>query len=240
VWNGIDIAALRLGIDWRSRRFVQERLEALAKSGQTSSKRGLVELLRETASLLQNARLAWLYTDVVNHQPMNQGQAQGTFKTLAIDARSRFRREVVRAMDGAVTEEDAGERSAKPHEGPGVVVITLIVAARRELLDVIQERDAQEVQGLLAELQTVSPGELVALEVVWSPADENDRMSTAELEARYPEMQLFEEATVGGRIFCGYCAGPFADELAKCPHCGAPHAQGETGTRSRIVSTESG
>ena len=48
-------------------------------------------------------------------------------------------------------------------------------------------------------------------------------MSTAELTARYPDLKRFTERSIGGRVFCGYCAAPFADELPTCPHCGAPN-----------------
>ena len=36
------------------------------------------------------------------------------------------------------------------------------------------------------------------------------------------DFTFVDEATIAGRIFCSYCAGPFAAELMKCPHCGAP------------------
>ncbi|MEZ4339877.1 MAG: DUF1517 domain-containing protein [Sandaracinaceae bacterium] len=222
-WGGVDVTAVRLALDWRARRAVQARLEVLARSGKTRSKAGLVELLHETVGLLEDARLSWLFADVVNHQPMSPQQARGTFESIAVDARSRFKEELVRARDGALTEQAASARTPKSHEGPGAVVVTLIVAARRELLDVQRDADANEIHRLLASLRTSSVADLVALEVVWSPADENDRMSTAELEARYPELARLDEASVGGRVFCGYCAGPYADELPQCPHCGAPH-----------------
>lgn len=115
-----------------------------------------------------------------------------------------------------------GAHAPKAHEGDGVVV-TLIVAARRELFDVHADPDAREIRQLLASLRASGTSDFVALEVVWSPATEGDRMSTAELEARYPELARLDEATVGGRVFCAHCRGPFADELRTCPHCGAPH-----------------
>ena len=75
---------------------------------------------------------------------------------------------------------------------------------------------------LLDGLSTLSPQEVVALEVVWTPADENDRMSSAELEARYPSLTKLPARPPAGRVFCAYCRGPFAAELPKCPHCGGP------------------
>ena len=60
------------------------------------------------------------------------------------------------------------------------------------------------------------------IEVVWSPAAEDDRMSTAELEQHYPELEKLDEKAIAGRVFCAHCSGPFPMELLACPHCGAP------------------
>lgn len=220
-WSTVDVTALRLAVDWRSRAFVQKKLDALARSGQTANKAGLVKLLRETASTLSAVRIAWLYADVSNFRPMSQAMAQGTFQQLALDARSRFRRELVRNADGQLATQDAGAQRARPEEGEGVVVVTLVVAARREILDIDEPTHADRVSQLLNQLRGLDASSLVALEVIWSPAVEDDRMSTAELTALYPSLERFER-TMGGRVFCSYCAGPYAVELAKCPHCGAP------------------
>ncbi len=71
-------------------------------------------------------------------------------------------------------------------------------------------------------LGAMTPTQMVALEVIWSPAAENDRMSSAELEVLYPELKKIDESTIAGRVFCGFCGGPFAAELLECTHCGAP------------------
>ncbi len=86
-----------------------------------------------------------------------------------------------------------------------------------------------EVQKVLADLDALSAQTLVALEVSWLPADEDERMSTATLEALHPDMKKLP-GVVGGRVFCEYCKGPYAAELPKCPHCGAPTATAAAGT----------
>lgn len=224
-WSKVDVTAIRLAIDWRARAAVQRRLDALARSGATGSASGLVRLLRETAGLLDSVKVSWLYADVSNYHPMSQAMAQGTFDQLAVDARSRFRREVVRNADGRIETADAGVQTPKAHEGEGVVVVTVIVAARRELRDVPRGADAMEVGALIADLSKLYERDLVALEVIWSPAAEGDRMSTAELVALYPSLQRMDEQTVGGRVFCDHCRAPYAHELPRCPHCGAPSSR---------------
>jgi uncharacterized membrane protein len=147
-------------------------------------------------------------------------QAQGAFSRLASAARTKYQNELVRSDRGQLSTEDAASYQARAEEGEGVVVISLVVAARQELVDITQPQDAGQIRHALQSLSGL--GEVVALEVIWSPAAEADRMSTAELETIYTELKKIDEATIAGRIFCSYCTGPFAAELMKCPHCGAP------------------
>lgn len=227
-WNQVDVSAIRLGIDWRARRDVQARLEQLAQSGQTSSQAGLANLLRETVLMLRRAELSWLYASVSNYHPMSAAQAEGIFRQLGLQARAQFREELVRNADGSVTRRDAPEMRAHRHEGEGVVVVTLIVAARREIVDVHAVDHADHLKRLLDDMVAVAnPHTLCAMEVVWSPAAENDRMSTAELEQNYPDLKKIDERSIAGRIFCEYCRGPYAMELLTCPHCGAPAPVGD-------------
>lgn len=222
-WGQVDISAIQLGIDWRARRDLQAHLERLARSGQTATQAGLANLLRETVLSLRRAELSWLYAAIANYHPMSAASAEGIFRQLGVDARSRFRQEVVRNVDGMKSEQQAAEMRARSEEGEGVVVVTLIVAARREILDVHQTDDAHKIKTLLDDMVAIAnPSMLVAMEVIWSPAAENDRMSTAELETLYPHLKKIDERSIAGRIFCQYCRGPFAAELLKCPHCGAP------------------
>ena len=179
--------------------------------------------MRETILGLRRAELSWLYCAIANYHPMSAASAEGIFRQLGVDARSRFRNELVRNVDGSKIEQQAAEMRARSDEGEGVVVVTLIVAARREILDVTQITDATRIKALLDDLTGVAnPQTLVAMEVIWSPAAENDRMSTAELETLYGHLKKIDERSIAGRIFCSFCRGPFAAELLKCPHCGAP------------------
>lgn len=225
-WSHVDVSALRLAVDWRARRVLQDRLDALAQRSDTSSKRGLAALLGTTVRALRETEVAWLYANVANYHPMSEAMAEGIFRQLGVDARSKFQDEVVRNVDGTATHREAAAMRARPEEGEGVVVVTLIVAARREILDVGDPRDAGALRSLLDEMaQVANPSSLVAVEIVWSPAEEQDRMSTAELEAHYPQLKKLDEASVVGRVFCDYCRGPYAAELGECPHCGAPGAR---------------
>ncbi len=215
----VDVSMLQLAVDWRARKYVQAKLDELARSGDTSSKHGRARLLSATTSALRAVKLAWLYAGARNYAPMPKGLAQQEFQTLANDVRASFRKEIVRAENGrVVTVETKGV--ARESDGPGIVLVSVIVASWREIFDA-DARRAPSIERLLASLEALSPDDVIALTVVWTPAAAEDRMSTDELERRHPHVVRIGE--IGGRVFCGYCSGPFAQELEKCPHCGAPN-----------------
>jgi uncharacterized membrane protein len=219
--GGIRVMALSLGVDWRARRDLQALLEHLAKTGDMSRPKGRADALREVTLALRRAEMAWLYVAPAPVEAHSKSGAQRVFTEKASDYRARFRRELVRNDQGEVRTEVAPEMRAHANEGQGTVVVTLVVAAKRDLTPVTSP-DAPNVRAALAALGSLHPNELIALEVIWSPATENDRMSTSELEQNYPEMRLIDPNSIAGRVFCVYCSGPFPMELLRCPHCGAP------------------
>lgn len=218
----VDVSAIHLALSFGARPALQKRLEALAQAGHTSTPGGLAYLLHETVIELRRVESSWLYAGAVNALPTQAAQAERHFRSIASEMRSRFKVETVRAVDGRVVSTNAPELRARPEEGAGLVLVTLIVAATRELPDITKAADARELRGLLRKLGSLNARDMVALEVIWSPSADNDRMSSAELEVLYPELRRMDENTVVGRVFCGYCAQPFPAELLRCPSCGAP------------------
>jgi uncharacterized membrane protein len=219
--GGFRVVALSLGVDWRARRDLQALLEHLAKTGDMSRPKGRADALREVTLALRRAEMAWLYVAPAPVEAHSKSGAQRVFTEKASDYRARFRRELVRNDQGEVRTEAAPEMRAHANEGQGTVVVTIVVASKRYLSPVTSP-DAPNVRAALQALGSLHPNELIALEVIWSPATENDRMSTSELEQNYPEMRLIDPNSIAGRVFCVYCSGPFPMELLRCPHCGAP------------------
>jgi len=221
----VDVSAIHLALDWRERPALQARLEELARSGMSGSSGGLARLLHETVIALRRSETGWLYAGAVNALPMQAPFAEKAFRKIAADARARFVVETVRAIDGVVAGTTAPEMRARANEGPGLVVVTLVVAATREIPDITRATDAKHLHDLLRDLGSLTARDMIALEVIWSPAAEHDRLSSAELEVLYPDMHRIDESSVVGRVFCGYCSAPFPAELLRCPSCGAPGSE---------------
>lgn len=221
---------LSIGLDWRARAQLQQHLAQLAASGQTGTKEGRAYLLREAVLALRRNEIAWLYVAYKDLGFLQPQQAQATFGQAGNDARARFRQELVRNADGTRIETAAPEMRANANEGQGTVVVTLVVVAHRPMRGVQNVQNANEIRAALDDRAGLTADQLVALEVVWSPAAENDRMSTGELEQFYPEMKLIDPNSIAGRVFCQFCTGPYPMELLNCPHCGAPAPRQPPGT----------
>lgn len=219
--DAMYVSKLSLGIDWRARPEVQGALKRLAETGDTSSPEGLANLLRETVLALRRAEMSWLYIGHQNLGPLSPQDAEAQFNQLATSARSSFQHETVRAAGGQVHSQDGPDQQASSTDGEGTVVVHLLVAAYRPM-QALDNPDADQIRSALDNRAALTADQLGALEVVWSPAAEDDRMSTAELEQFYPDLRLIDPNSIAGRIFCSYCRGPFAMELLNCPHCGAP------------------
>ena len=104
-----------------------------------------------------------------------------------------------------------------------MILVSLIIAARRELYTVTQIGSGDDLRQALDGAGTLDASILVAVEIVWQPSEETDRMSSMELEALYPRPELIPlRGALVGKVFCSFCGGPFPMELVSCPHCGAP------------------
>ncbi len=224
--SSMVLSSLVLGIDWNARRELQAALATLAARKLGGTAEGRAEMLREVVLALQRAERSWLYA-AQNSQGVSATAAEPRFRELCHRARSRFRREVIRSEDGGLVTEAAPPTPPttpivpRPEEGAGTVVVSLILVTWRSFAETSTPGLAAQIRAGLADRATLTSGEVVAIEIVWSPAAEEDRMSTAELEANYPELKKLDPKSLAGRIFCAHCGGAFAQELLGCPHCGA-------------------
>jgi uncharacterized membrane protein len=215
----VDVTVLRVAVDWRERKFLKGKLDDIARSVDAGLASGRKLMLRESTAVLRRARDAWRYAGIVNAEPIPAPAALARFRQHAEDPRPRFREELIRNAGGPTGTIEA--RVPGPEAGDGFVVITLIVAARGTLLDFHDMADPEEVRRCLESLGNLPTSMLTEVEIVWSPAAEHERLSAAELERLYPEMQKIRGGWLGWGSRCASCDGPLPAELVSCPHCGA-------------------
>jgi uncharacterized membrane protein len=219
----VDVSVLRIAVDGRARKFIQTELKQIAETTDTATPQGRTAMLREVALLLRRVRDAWVYGGAINEPMRAIGASKTVFDRHVDDARSRFREETIRNEQGTKTSTAASSYTPRSDEGAGVILVSVIIAARRELFTVNRIGSGDDLRQALDSASQLATDNLVAIEIVWQPSEDADRLSSMELEAKYPRPDLIPiQGALVGKTFCSYCGGPFPAELVSCPHCGAP------------------
>ncbi|HSD91134.1 MAG TPA: DUF1517 domain-containing protein [Kofleriaceae bacterium] len=196
--GNIDVTVLRIGLDGRAGKLVAGELDRITKQFETTSGEGRSSVLREMGVVLRRVRASWLYGGAVNEPMRSLAEAKAVFAKHVDDAR---------VQGDATGSVDAG----------GIVVVTIVVAARGELMSV-DHIGAEEIRRALEAASYRDPNELVAVGIVATRAADAN-----ELASQYPQPQLQPLAAPGGaKAYCAYCGTPFPTELVSCPQCGGP------------------
>ena len=128
---------------------------------------------------------------------------------------------VVRNAQGVITTASAPAVAATSADGPGLVVVTLVIAARTELFSVRAIGSGDDLRQALESASNRSANDLIAIEIIWMPAEADESLSSIAVETRYPHPDLVKlQGALVGKVFCQYCSGPYPAELVSCPHCG--------------------
>lgn len=183
----IDVATLVLAMGSAARPAIQAAMQRFAETGDTKSKDGLAKLLREAVGVLQANAASFTHAYAESTAPLAPDAARIRFTEAAQRARARFDVEIIRNADGTTTRKPTPDLT--PTGEPGVVVVTVVVARTRPIADPPEHPDRAAVRKHLDDLASTSAAELVAMEVIWSPAADADRVSVEKLEARHPEIQ---------------------------------------------------
>lgn len=212
-----EVRRVTVAFDWSARRELQAALDGLAGRYDLDTAHGMYAAARGARALLDRhldgARYAMFQTFRRSVE-----EAEPELLRIASDLRARFAHETVDNL----RRREAPEQRSRRDEGEGLVVVTLLVGTTHPLGHLPAELDAEAVSAALATLLPVRPDDLVALEILWSPSEEDDRMSSAELEVLYPELLRIDPDDEGvGRVACGHCRAVHAAELGRCPACGA-------------------
>jgi uncharacterized membrane protein len=216
-----DVTVLRIAIDARARKLVQSELARIAQVADTSTAEGRATMLREVALMMRRLRDSWVYGGAHNEPMMSLYDAQQVFRGHVDQARAKFKHETIRNEQGATTRGDTPELHATSDDGPGLMLVSVIVAARHELFTVTEISDGEQLRKAFESLSSMIAGELVAVEVVWMPSAEDDRISSIALEAAYPRPELIKIAgALVGKVFCEFCGAPYPAEAISCPNCG--------------------
>jgi len=213
-WNQVDISAVRVSFDAAGRAAFQRRFDEATRGAEARSKHGQVRVVRALTEVLEASEPSWRQVGVSNFHPMSSPVAEHHFRRLSQAARAEIE------DDAVAIEARSGEGEGEGDVGTGQAVLTLIVAARKELRDLHGVDSTTWVDGLRA-LRALTPQELVALDIVWSPGADARTWSPAQVARRYPAMRPVRRGNTA--TACTHCRSLYDAGQRQCPRCGAPN-----------------
>ncbi len=218
-----EVRRITVAFDWRARPMIQDALDRIAGSVDMGTPTGLWQGADRARDLL-SSMVAQAVAACFVTQGASPSEAESLFARAVADLNGRYDHDKItlertQALQSLV---------ANPEEGEGLVVVSILVGSNCALAPLpaapTRASVAQALQGVLP----ASPEDLAALEIVWSPSVDQDRLSSAEMAVLYPELVPLAGAEPIGRVACHHCRAVYARELGACPACGSRQAAAST------------
>lgn len=187
----VSVAKLQIGL-LAEARYLQEDLNRMAVSADTSSSEGLTQVLQEaTLSLLRHPEY-WQYA-TASTESTRLLSAEQSFNQLVLAERSKFSAETLTNVNARL-EQAKARVEAKGGElaemKPGEYIVASVIVATQGKLSLPRVSSPQDVRKALSALGSVSSDRLLAVEILWSPQASGETLSSDEMIAEYPELTL--------------------------------------------------
>ncbi|NJN58496.1 MAG: DUF1517 domain-containing protein [Leptolyngbyaceae cyanobacterium SL_5_9] len=190
----ISVAKVQVGL-LADARTLQADFDRIARAADTGSSEGLAQVLQETTLSLMRHPEYWVYGAAANQQARLEA-AEAQFNRLALAERSKFSEETLsnvnnqlrQARESALVKAEPGGELVQAAPGE-FIVVTLLVATQNKL-QLPAVNNTQDLRRALSQVGAIPSEQLLAVEVLWTPQDENDTLSSEDLLTEYPDLKL--------------------------------------------------
>ncbi|MCL7027745.1 hypothetical protein MKW94_023018 [Papaver nudicaule] len=167
-------------------RSLQKDLDTIAEVADTSTTSGLSCILQEsTVALLRHLAFCFSSFSSVDIK-QNKTDGENLFNQLTIEERAKFDEETLVNVDNI-------KKKITPRKNPNglnsdYIVMTILVATKGECkLCVVN--NSEELKQALQKLGSIPTSKILAVEVMWTPQEENDTLSECDLLKDYPRLK---------------------------------------------------
>ncbi|OMO96455.1 hypothetical protein COLO4_15277 [Corchorus olitorius] len=180
-----SVIKLQVGLSAMGRA-LQRELNRIAEVADTSTSKGLSYVLTEsTQALLRHPDYCISsYSSVDVKGSVNDGEKR--FKQLSIEERGKFDEETLVNLNN-VRRKNTTSQKASGFSNEYIVVTILVAAKGEHILPPINGR--RDLKEALQKLASIPTSKTLAVQVLWTPQDENDTLSEKELLEDYPELR---------------------------------------------------
>ncbi|MEA5463113.1 DUF1517 domain-containing protein [Leptothoe sp. PORK10 BA2] len=185
----VSVARVQVGLLAKARH-LQDDLNRLATTADTSSSAGLVKVLQEsTLSLLRHPEY-WAYADT-DTIATKLTSAETEFNRLALMERSKFSLEAVSNVNNQISGNNmAALPDADGDQPAGEYIIATMIIATQGKLNLPNINSEQDLQKALQQIGALSSDTLMAIEVLWTPQTSGETLTSDEVIAQYPNLKL--------------------------------------------------
>ena len=183
----LSVAKVQVGL-LSSARELQKDLEGIASRADTSSSRGLHYVLQETVLALMRNPDYCVYGFAKSGVEDSVDQAESRFNKLSLEERGKFQKETRVNVSGRTSRGSLGGANSKDDLRAPVtelLVVTVLVAVEGRLrLPKVKGR--LELVEALTSLGAVPAADVMAVEVLWTPEEEDDYFTQEDMSKDYP------------------------------------------------------
>jgi uncharacterized membrane protein len=191
----VSVTRLQVGLLAQARD-LQPELNRIAETADTNSPEGRSEVLQEASLALLRHPEYWVYAGGGTQQAkLNSAESQ--FNRLSLAERSKFSEETLSNVNNqlkAVLSQEALSGEDNPtrliSEGPGEYIIVTLLAATLGKCEIPAINSADDLRQALRQIGSLPSEQLLAIELLWTPQAEGDTLTSDDLFAEYPDLQL--------------------------------------------------
>lgn len=189
----VSIDKIQVGV-LNSKHELQQQLNKLALFADTGTSEGRASLLQKvTLALLCHTRW-WIY-GFTEYRVVFLSAAEKQFNQLVLGERSKFTAETLSNVNNQIHQ--TSTLASNPikvltptnNEQKNYLVVTLVVSTLGRLtLPVVN--DSQSLRSALQQIGDLNSDNLLALEILWTPQEEGEILTSDEMLADYPNLKL--------------------------------------------------
>jgi uncharacterized membrane protein len=194
----VAVTRLQVGLLAQARD-LQTELDRIAETADTNSPEGRAEILQETSLALLRHPEYWVYVGGGTQQAkLNSAEAQ--FNRLSLAERSKFSEETLsnvnNQLKAALAKEalPGAENPENPTDlitsGPGEYIIVTLLVATLGKYAIPAINSADDLRQALRQIGGIPSEQILALEVLWTPQAQGDTLTSDDLLAEYPDLNL--------------------------------------------------
>ncbi|CAL5222578.1 g4966 [Coccomyxa viridis] len=182
--DSVTVTKLQVGLLGDARR-LQKQLDRIAGRADTNTPSGLHYILQETVLQLIRTPEYVQYGATTTSRQRDLDRGEKKFNEISLEERSKFKEETLVNVGGRT-------RRQRYSQGPSgniqeYIVITILVAAQGKV-ELPKINNQETLVKALNKLAALRQEDVMAVEVLWTPEDEEDAYSRDEMLMDYPSL----------------------------------------------------